>query len=168
MAGSLLRAVHFGMALAAAGLVLSGLYLWLERRRLKAGGGWQVLLRLVIGGGGGLLAATAVLLCAGALGSANLAWWFWGGWLASLLLACLMPPEASTAAPAAGRDGPGLPGGGAAAPGRQPETRQRAAVAHRSCVAAVRGQCPVGIAAPDFFYACGTGCRRQCCLRGDL
>ncbi|MQU34940.1 PepSY domain-containing protein, partial [Pseudomonas helleri] len=30
--GSLLRAVHFGMALAAAGLVLSGLYLWLERR----------------------------------------------------------------------------------------------------------------------------------------
>ncbi|WP_426123378.1 PepSY-associated TM helix domain-containing protein [Pseudomonas sp. PSPC2-3] len=91
--GSLLRAVHFGMALAAAGLVLSGLYLWLERRRLKAGGGWQVLLRLVIGGGGGLLAATAVLLCAGALGSANLAWWFWGGWLASLLLACLMPPR---------------------------------------------------------------------------
>ncbi|QOQ77193.1 PepSY domain-containing protein [Pseudomonas poae] len=92
-AGPLLRAVHFAMALAAAVLVLSGLYLWLERRRLKAGAGWQVLLRLVVGGGGGLLAATAVLLCAGALGVGGLAWWFWGSWLASLLLVCAMPPR---------------------------------------------------------------------------
>ncbi|MFL1549811.1 PepSY-associated TM helix domain-containing protein [Pseudomonas sp. D47] len=92
-AGPLLRAVHFAMALAAAVLVLSGVYLWLERRRLKAGAGWQVLLRLVVGGGGGLLTATAVLLCAGALGIGNWAWWFWGGWLASVLLACVVPPN---------------------------------------------------------------------------
>lgn len=94
-----LRALHFGMALAAAGLVLSGLFMWLERRRLKAGAGWQVLLRLVVGGGGGLLAATAVLLCAGALSSFGLgsrgalAYCFWGSWSASLLLAIALPPQ---------------------------------------------------------------------------
>ncbi|MEN5199864.1 PepSY-associated TM helix domain-containing protein [Pseudomonas wadenswilerensis] len=98
-AGPLLRAVHFGMALAAAVLVLSGLYLWLERRRLKAGAGWQVLLRMVVGGGGGLLAASAVLLCAGALANLGLLppsvlpGCFWGSWTASLLLAALMPPQ---------------------------------------------------------------------------
>ncbi|MDH0303289.1 MULTISPECIES: PepSY-associated TM helix domain-containing protein [unclassified Pseudomonas] len=97
--GPVLRAVHFGMALAAAALVLSGLFLWLERRRLKAGAGWQVLLRLVIGGGGGLLTATAVLLCAGALANlggcprGGLVWWFWGCWSAALLLALALPPR---------------------------------------------------------------------------
>ncbi|MGE7955565.1 PepSY-associated TM helix domain-containing protein [Pseudomonas sp. NPDC089530] len=98
-AGPLLRALHFSMALAAAGLVLSGLYLWLERRRVRPGAGWQVLLRLVVGGCGGLLVASAVLLCAGALVSLGLlprhglGWWFWGGWGASLLLACVLPPR---------------------------------------------------------------------------
>lgn len=98
-AGPVLRALHFGMALAAAVLVLSGLYLWLERRRLKAGGGWQVLLRLVVGAGVGLFSATAVLLCAGALATlgllagSGLAGWFWGSWLACLLLAGVMPAQ---------------------------------------------------------------------------
>lgn len=95
----MLRALHFGMALAAAGLVLSGLFMWLERRRRNAGAGWQVLLRLVVGGGGGLLAATAVLLCAGALAScgvfpgSTLVWWFWCSWGACLLLAFALPAQ---------------------------------------------------------------------------
>ena len=94
-----LRALHFGMALAAAGLVFSGLFMWLERRQLKAGAGWQVLLRLVVGGGGGLLAATAVLLCAGALANFGLlsrntlVWWFWCSWATSLLLAFALPAQ---------------------------------------------------------------------------
>ncbi|MEG1039797.1 MAG: PepSY-associated TM helix domain-containing protein [Pseudomonas sp.] len=98
-AGSTLRALHFGMALAAAMLVLSGLYLWLERRRIKQGGAWQVLLRLVVGGAGGLLTATALLLCGGALSAlglfvpSGLAWLFWGSWGASVLLACVMPAQ---------------------------------------------------------------------------
>ena len=95
----MLRALHFGMALGAAGLVLSGLFMWLERRRRNGGAGWQVLLRLVVGGGGGLLAATAMLLCAGALASfgvlpgSTLAWWFWCSWSASLLLAFAVPAQ---------------------------------------------------------------------------
>lgn len=98
-AAPLLRALHFCMALAAAMLVLSGLYLWLERRRTRAGAGWQVLLRLVVGGCGGLLVACALLLCAAALANLGLiprqglGGWFWGGWSASLLLACGLPPR---------------------------------------------------------------------------
>ncbi len=95
----MLRALHFGMALAAAGLVLSGLFMWLERRQRNAGAGWQVLLRLVVGGGGGMLVATALLLCAGALVNfgvlpgATLEGWFWCSWSASLLLAFALPAQ---------------------------------------------------------------------------
>ncbi|WP_455922756.1 PepSY-associated TM helix domain-containing protein [Pseudomonas putida] len=95
---SLLRGLQLVSALGAALLTLSGLYLWLERRRREARLGWHLMLRASVGVAGGLLLASAVLLGAAqvcnalGLGHASVARWFWGTWALWLLITLVAAP----------------------------------------------------------------------------